>query len=205
MKGHRFGRLTVLCDLTAPPHTIRSVYCLCECGALTVARAACVRNGNTTSCGCRRADNLRELAKKTRTHGRQPARLHRIWKAMKTRCYNPNYVEYRHYGGKGISICCEWQTFEGFREWALQNGYTETLSIDRRNNDAGYNPDNCRWATAEGQSQNTSRTKLSPEIVRRCRSEAKAGKSLSSLAREYGCDVSTLADAVNGRSWKNVH
>jgi hypothetical protein len=76
---------------------------------------------------------------------------------MKTRCYNANSNCWSHYGGKGISVCEEWiNSFVNFRQWALNNGYSNDLSIDRINNDKGYQPDNCRWATATTQHRNAS-------------------------------------------------
>ena len=88
-------------------------------------------------------------------HGGRGTRLYRIWKAMKTRCYNPNYPKYKNYAGKGIIICEEWKTdFAKFREWAIQNGYADNLTIDRINNNGNYEPSNCRWVTNKIQSNN---------------------------------------------------
>ena len=85
-------------------------------------------------------------------------RLYRIWGNMKTRCYNPNCKEYDRYGGRGIKICSEWiDDFATFENWAYANGYREYLSIDRINNDKGYDPDNCRWADQHTQTRNTSK------------------------------------------------
>lgn len=74
---------------------------------------------------------------------------------MKTRCYRPSYHAYKHYGGRGIRICDEWlQSFEAFYRWAIENGYEDDLSIDRIDCNGNYQPDNCRWATAEEQNKN---------------------------------------------------
>lgn len=74
---------------------------------------------------------------------------------MKARCYSPSHSSYERYGGRGITVCDEWlENFEAFRGWALASGYEETLSIDRKDNDIGYCPDNCRWATAKEQANN---------------------------------------------------
>lgn len=73
---------------------------------------------------------------------------------MKARCENPNNAGYRHYGGRGIAICKEWADFAAFLRWALSNGYSEELTIDRIDNDKGYSPDNCRWADKTVQSRN---------------------------------------------------
>ena len=80
---------------------------------------------------------------------------------MKGRCCNPNDAAYHHYGERGITVCDEWRhSFETFRDWALASGYRDDLSIDRIDNDKGYTPDNCRWATAKEQSNNTRRTRI---------------------------------------------
>jgi len=70
---------------------------------------------------------------------------------------NKNRVKYKDYGGRGITVCQEWRTFEPFQAWALANGYAENLSIDRIDNDKGYSPENCRWVTEKQQSRNTRR------------------------------------------------
>ncbi len=74
---------------------------------------------------------------------------------MKQRCNNPNAPKFQNYGGRGISVCADWEkSFEKFRDWSLQNGYSEDLTIDRINNDGNYEPGNCRWSTVTEQNQN---------------------------------------------------
>jgi len=74
---------------------------------------------------------------------------------MKTRCYNPNGSGYSRYGGRGIQICDEWKNcFQSFYDWATSNGYSDDLSIDRKDVNGNYNPDNCRWANIHEQSTN---------------------------------------------------
>ena len=84
-------------------------------------------------------------------------RLYRIWLNMKQRCNNPNNKDYAHYGNRGIKVCTEWEnSFDSFRDWAIENGYAAELTLDRKNNDRGYCPDNCRWATRKEQVNNRS-------------------------------------------------
>lgn len=81
-------------------------------------------------------------------------RLYRIWSSMKRRCNNPHSDKYTYYGGRGISVCEEWNSFEEFYRWSVENGYNDTLSIDRIDPDGNYEPSNCRWATLKEQMNN---------------------------------------------------
>lgn len=82
-------------------------------------------------------------------------RLYSIWKGLRQRCQNPNSPSYSNYGGRGICVCSEWDSFSNFRLWALENSYSDDLSIDRINNDGNYEPGNCRWATDLVQARNS--------------------------------------------------
>lgn len=88
-------------------------------------------------------------------HGLSYTRLYRIWHKMKDRCYNKNDNRYKNYGARGIKICEEWKNdFLSFYTWACNNGYKDTLSIDRIDNNSDYYPGNCRWTTTKEQTRN---------------------------------------------------
>lgn len=90
-------------------------------------------------------------------HGKCDTRLYRIWTGMKSRCYNKNNKRYSHYGGRDIIVCDGWRNnFQAFYDWAIKNGYDDTLTIDRINNDGDYEPSNCRWVTWDMQAKNKS-------------------------------------------------
>ena len=82
------------------------------------------------------------------------SRLYRIWHTMKSRCNNPNRNNYYLYGGRGITVCDEWATYAPFRQWSIDNGYNDSLTLDRINNDCHYGPDNCRWVNHIEQANN---------------------------------------------------
>lgn len=92
-------------------------------------------------------------------HGDAGERLHGVWIGMRQRCSNPNATSYADYGGRGITVCSEWEDYPTFRKWALNAGYTEGLTLHRSDNDGDYNPENCRWETQAVQSRHTRRQK----------------------------------------------
>ena len=152
--GKRFGRLTAIkCTRRGTRAAGVTMWlCVCDCGREKITQAAHLVNGASKSCGCLQ----REIAKKVNTtHGKRKTRLYEIFENMISRCYNPRCPAFADYGGRGITICNEWlNDRELFFKWSEENGYTDTLSIDRINNDKGYSPDNCKWANRQQQNHN---------------------------------------------------
>lgn len=160
MTGQKYGRLTVISraeNATDKDGTIRAKWnCICDCGTLITVRGKDIRSGNTKSCGCmnREAISASNLANKT-THGGRYTRLYKIWRGMKDRCYNDKLSYYARYGGRGIMVCKEWlDDFQSFKEWALVNGYSDNLTLDRIDVNGNYEPSNCRWVTMKEQGNN---------------------------------------------------
>ena len=94
-------------------------------------------------------------------HGLKNTRLYRIWLQIKNRCFNSNTNRYRDYGARGITVCDEWRNdFKAFYDWAMNNGYSDELTIDRIDNDGNYEPSNCRWVSVKVQNRNTRSNRL---------------------------------------------
>lgn len=164
--GNRYGRLTVISYSHNVKRENKGGYkhyynCKCDCGNDCVAeRSALGRTKN--SCGCIHKEQLVKRNKSNALDNEiveKYERLHRIWNAMKHRCENKNDDNYDRYGGREIKVCKEWHDWFKFKEWAINNGYSDELTIDRIDYNGDYEPNNCRWATYKTQANNTSKNK----------------------------------------------
>ena len=148
LTGEVFGRLTAL-DRTVP----NKARYQCECGTVKEMYIGHVLQGRSRSCGCLHREVIAAAAtKRNTTHGMYGTSVYTTWKSMIDRCCNPNHHAYSHYGGRGISVCEQWAEFESF--YRGMGARPAGRSLDRINNDHGYSPDNCRWATQVIQNRN---------------------------------------------------
>lgn len=174
LTGQTFGRLTVL-GYTGH----RQWRCVCVCGKERVAFGHYLRRGVSTSCGC---------GNRYRSHGMRKSPEWKIWSGMRQRCLNRNHTFFNRYGGRGISICDRWSSFENFYADMGPRPSPEH-QIDRIDNDGNYEPCNCRWVNKKEQSGNRS-------ISRRFVINGES-RSLASLAQERGMLPGTLHDRLS--------
>lgn len=154
LTGNKYGRLTVINRDT----TRKGVYwnCLCECGNYCSIHRRDIVRGSTKSCGCLSKEVAHNKIIKINTkHNDSGTRLYSIYLGMIDRCRRKNNHAYKYYGGRGIKVCDEWlENYLVFKEWAINNGYQNNLTIDRINVNGNYEPDNCRWITIQDQQRN---------------------------------------------------
>lgn len=128
-------------------------------------------------------------------HGLSKTRLHRIWHSMYCRCYYSSTNQYKNYGGKGIKVCDEWKHIEGFinfYNWAVNNGYSDDLTLDRIDNEKDYCPQNCRWSTLKEQSNHRTNN-----VFYTYKGKTKTSKQ---WCNEYAISQTTLNDRLK-RGW----
>ena len=111
------------------------------------------------------------------------------------------HKNYPNYGGRGITLCKKWMSFEPFYEWALENGYKYRLEIDRIDNEQGYHPDNCRFVTSAVNNRNRRNNKLDESKVREIRRRLSQGETGASLAREFGVHHSLIYRIKANKQW----
>ena len=156
LTGMKYNRWTVIERAENAPDGKSRWLCRCDCGTEKVISQQSLVMNKTISCGCYRKEWASTHGV---THGMKKTRLYRIYQGMKGRVTSPSNKYWDKYGGRGISLCDEWKKgFEPFRDWALANGYTDELTLDRIDNDGNYEPSNCRWVSYKVQENNRRNT-----------------------------------------------
>lgn len=184
MIGRRFGNLVVISEAGKKDRQFAWV-CRCDCGKTTEPiRGTSLRNGDTRSCGCKhyKGDSNRK-------HSGSKERLYGVFLGMHRRCEQESDISFARYGGRGITVCNEWSDYAKFRDWALKNGYNPLAkrgecTLDRIDNNKGYSPQNCCWATNKEQSNNR-RSNVFAEINGET-------KNLAQWASENGLKYGTI-------------
>jgi len=156
--GQRINHWTLL---ESPKNKRHRIFCRCDCGVEKIVKAEQVLVG--TSKQCRACGYIGLNVKHGGSVRGRRTRLNSIWSGMLSRCSSPKHEYAYLYFARGIRVCDEWRSsFVAFRDWALTNGYADHLTLDRKDNNRGYSPDNCRWVTTQQQQRNQrNRTYLS--------------------------------------------
>lgn len=152
LTGERYEGLTVISDKGEKGEDgVSIVFCKCNhCGKEYYVRRCNAKRAK--SCGCKTNSLIGSANKK---HGHRDTRLYRIWIEMRRRCRDSKRPEYKNYGGRGIKVCGEWdKNFMEFYEWAIDNGYSDDLTIDRNDVNGDYTPENCSWESMKHQQNN---------------------------------------------------
>lgn len=191
--GEKFNKLTLIGEPFYVKRQQQGVFG-CDCGTIIHADLRQVIKGGIKSCKCHRKSNTPMLRHGESSHGRV-SRLYRACTHMLGRCYCESDGSYSNYGGRGISVCDEWRSFEPFSAWAKANGYSNELTIDRIDNDGNYEPGNCRWASRKTQNNNQRKNVIVEAFGER--------KTASEWADDPRCTVCyyTLVQRIRKLKW----
>lgn len=180
LAGDRFGRLIIVDGIATRRKREKYFNTLCDCGNNKVVAKGSLMSGRSTSCGCFCKE---QTSARHTTHGKSNQPIYAIWNMMVQRCTLPTNKAYEHYGGRGIMVCDRWRTFENFYA-DMGDPPFAGAQVDREDNDKGYSPDNCKWASRQEQQQNTTKSVVYDFEGQRL--------SVSQIAKITGINVSTL-------------
>lgn len=203
LKDQRFGRLKVTKRIENDKRGNTYWLCQCACGNITKVRGTHL-TGGIKSCGCLRG---RGNLGKPRIHGHcingTETKTYQVWLWLHERCNNPNNHAYKDYGGRGIKVCERWRYFENFLRDMGEK--PKGLTIERKNNDKGYSPDNCKWATRAVQARNRRSTKLSPlkiQVIKKLLKESRL--TPKDIAEIFYVTRSMIYKIKNKRNWIDI-
>lgn len=199
--GQRFGMLVVVAARSGIDGGQRIWTVRCDCGVQKDVLAGNVRANRTVSCGCYR--RISNVAAKTR-HGHSGANVspeYRAWMHMRNRCSNPADASYSLYGDRGIRVCDRWSVFENFFS-DMGARPSASHSLDRIDNERGYEPDNCRWATPKVQCRNRRCVKMDEVTASQALwMVVDGGYRIADVGRAFSVSASTVSLIVHGKTW----
>ena len=185
--GIKYGMLTVI-KFSEMRKEKAYWLCVCDCENECVVVGNNLKNYHTQSCGCKHKDaNFKRLT----THGMCKSSEYRIWSHMLERCSNNKAKSFKNYGGRGITVCEKWLTFEGFYE--DMGDRPEVLTLDRKNVNGNYEKDNCRWATQKVQQNNRTNNRVVTYLG--------SAKTVSQWSEEFNIKYKILYDRINKHKW----
>lgn len=202
LTGRRYGRLTVTGEAPRSKGAIRW-HCVCDCGHDITTTTGKLNSNWTKSCGCLKRELESEFGKRMlhhhNTHGLSRTPTYKSWDAMIQRCTNPNHEAYERYAGRGIKICERWLNFANFVEdLGIRPAGT---TLERIDNNDGYNPENCVWASWAVQGRNRRNVKLTEFAVKHIKQLYTAGFKQKEIAERYGVTQNTISRIVNHKRW----
>lgn len=196
MTGKTVGRLTII-GRAPSVNGMAAWHCVCSCGNQRIAKGKHLRCGWVQSCGCYMRELRSVNGKKHATHNATGTPEFSSWAGMMDRCHNEKSNAYKLYGARGLHVCERWHDFATFL--ADMGPRPPGTSIDRIDNARGYEPGNCRWATATQQARNRGCVKLSEEKAQFIR---ESGETNAELAAMFGVTASAISAVRNGKSWR---